>query len=89
MKNIHRTYLMPKHMRLGQPQITFVTRETLGAISAFWLNVAYGETRFTPKANGTLAAYGNRSSVSITEEFYRAFLKEAALNKVRFAKREV
>lgn len=79
---------MPKHMRLGQPQITFVTKETLGPVSSLWLNVAYGETRFTQKTNGTIDAYGNKSAVTISEEFYRAFLKEAAFNKVRFAKRD-
>lgn len=79
---------MPKHMRLGQPQTTFVARETVGAVTSFWLCVAYGETRFNPKTNGTVAAYGNCSSVTITEGFYRDFLKEVAFNKVRFAKRE-
>lgn len=86
MKKVKRTYLLPRHMRLGQPQLVSVCKETIGFISTYWLTTSYGETKFNPAVNGTTNAYSNRSSISITEDFYYAFLKESLANQKRFAK---
>lgn len=92
MSEIVKTYLLPRHMRLGQPSLVYVTKERLagGRGYTYWLGTAY-EHYFThygkvcPKEiNGTTRAYNNASKVQITKELYEAFVKEAKLNRKRY-----
>ena len=87
MSDIRKVYLFPKHMRLGQPCLQYVTQEKAmhGPGYTYWLGIAHGEFRFSKKTNGSTLAYGNSSKVTITEEFFNAFVEEAKRNAKRFS----
>lgn len=78
-------YLFPKHMRMGRPTLSYVTKEKLSEKTYYWLNTVHGEANFSAEFNGTKLAYANNSSVAISEEFYEAFITEAAANETQYA----
>ena len=88
MREITKVYLFPKHMRLGQPCLQYVTKEESPhgrGQCTFWLGISHGEFRYSKQTNGSTRAYGNSTRVTITEECYNAFVKEAKLNRKRFS----
>lgn len=83
------TYLVPRHMRLGEPALVYVQKQKREWEDepSYWIGVAYNyRIQGPPTAvSGSIMAYTGGRLFAITKELYDAFVAEAMRNRKRYA----